>query len=225
MAGAADAEPLPGSGITSGQDGVLRWAHEVNLWKNPTILITVAKVMLFAALVPALLVGVLTLFDGDGVVAALRTFAEVGGLSIGIVAVLTLIAYPLLALLMGGRYYVVFEMDAHGVKHIQLRKQFERNQALMLVTMLAGIAGSSPQTTGAGLLAASRQSLHTTFTKVRQIRINERRGVIYLAEKFSRNQVYAAPEDFAFVRDYIVSRCPKALVRGDLEARGGFAPR
>lgn len=225
MAAGSDATLPPGSGITSGRDGVFRWVHEVNLWKSPTILITVAKVLLFAALVPALLIGVLALFDGDGVVAALRAVAQVGGLSVGIVAVLTLISYPLLALLMGGRYHVVFEMDPHGVKHIQLRKQFERNQALMLVTMLAGIAGSSPQSTGAGLLAASRQSLHTTFSRVRQIRINERRGVIYLAEKFSRNQIYAAPEDFTFVRDYIVSRCPKAVVSGDLEARGSFAPR
>lgn len=214
-----EAASRPAPGITPGRDGVHRWVHEISLWKNPTVLITTAKVMLLAASVPALFAGTLALVEGEGVEAALGIIAQVGGLVVGIVAVLLLIAYPLTAILQGGRYCVVFEMDARGVKHTQLRKQFERNQALALITVLAGIAGGSPQTAGAGLLAASRQSLHTTFAKVRKIRIDERRGVIHLAEKLARNQVYAAPEDFAFVRDFILSHCPQATVRGRTEGR------
>jgi len=204
----------PAPGITPGRDGVLRWVHEISLWKNPTVLITTAKVLLLAASVPALLVGLLALVEGDGIGAALGSVAQVGGIVIGIVAVLLLIAYPLTAILQGGRYCVVFEMDERGVRHTQLRKQFERNQALAFVTVLAGIAAGSPQAAGAGLLAASRQSLHTAFAQVRKIRIDERRGVIHLAERLTRNQVYAAPEDFAFVRDFILARCPRAAVSG-----------
>lgn len=214
-----EAASRPPPGITPGRDGVHRWVHEISLWKNPTVLITTAKVMLLAASVPALFAGTLALVEGEGVEAALGIIAQVGGLVVGIVAVLLLIAYPLTAILQGGRYCVVFEMDARGVKHTQLRKQFERNQALALITVLAGIAGGSPQTAGAGLLAASRQSLHTTFAKVRKIRIDERRGVIHLAEKLARNQVYAAPEDFAFVRDFILSHCPQATVGGHTGGR------
>ena len=61
----------PAPGITPGRDGVLRWVHEISLWKNPTVLITTAKVLLLAASVPALLVGVLALVEGDGIGAAL----------------------------------------------------------------------------------------------------------------------------------------------------------
>ncbi len=57
------------------------------------------------------------------------------------------------------------------------------------------------------------------FAKVRKVRIDERRGVIHLAEKLTRNQVYAAPEDFAFVRDFILARCPRAAVSGHTGGR------
>ena len=219
MHGEPDSAPGPSLGILPGRDGVHRWVHEINLWKNPTVLIATAKVLLLAALVPALFVGILALVEGEGLGAALDIVGEVGGIVIGIVALLLLVAYPLIAILQGGRYCVVFEMDERGVKHTQLRKQFRRNQALALVTVLAGIASGSPQTAGAGLLAASRQSLHTAFAKVRRIRIDERRGVIHLAETLTRNQIYAAPEDFAFVRDFIVAHCPRATVSGPLGGR------
>ena len=126
----------PAPGITPGRDGVMRWVHELSLWKNPTVLIATAKVLLLAASVPALLVGLLALVEGDGIGAALGSVAQVGGIVVGIVAVLLLIAYPLTAILQGGRYCVVFEMDERGVRHTQLRKQFERNQALAFVTVL-----------------------------------------------------------------------------------------
>lgn len=203
-----------GTGLVAGKDGTYRWVHELNLWKDPSVLTLTAAVMLLGGLFPALLVGVLALSEGEGVVAALTVTLQVGGLVGAILGVLLLIAYPLYALMQGGKYCVVFEMDERGVTHSQLQMQFRRNQALAMITVLAGLVGRSPQTAGAGLLAASRQSLHTSFSKVRRIKINERRRVIHLAESFSRNQVYAAPEDFAFVRDFIVSHCPKAVVSG-----------
>ncbi len=43
-------------GIVMGKDSVLRWVYEMNMWKNPTLVITIWKVLLIAALVPALLV-------------------------------------------------------------------------------------------------------------------------------------------------------------------------
>mgnify|MGYP000845290531 CR=1 FL=1 len=43
-------------GVVMGGDGILRWAYEMNMWKNPTLVITIWKVLLLAALAPALLV-------------------------------------------------------------------------------------------------------------------------------------------------------------------------
>jgi hypothetical protein len=199
-------------GVTAGEDGVLRWVYEMNMWKNPTLVITIGKVFLLAAMAPALLVLILGIVEGQGLGPAFLLFLKVAGIVIGVVAGLLLLAYPLVAWLNGGKYCVVFEMDERGVNHVQMARQFDRNRTLAMVTALAGALAGNAQTAGAGLLAASRKSLYSDFGKVRRVVVNEARSVIYLNEALNRNQVYAAPADFAFVRDHIVRHAPKARV-------------
>lgn len=209
----ARATRLVSPGITLGQDGVMRWVFELNMWKNPTLVITIWKLLLLAALVPALLVGLLRWVDGDGLAAALATLLQVGALVAAIVTALMLLAYPLVAVLNGGRYCVIFEMDRHGIRHIHMQRQFRRNQALALLTVLAGAAAGNAQAAGAGLLAGTRRSLHTAFRDVRRIQPHRGRQVIHLATRLTRNQVYAAPEDFDFVLQHIAAHCKPAVRR------------
>jgi hypothetical protein len=150
--------------------------------------------------------------EGEGLGPAFLLFLKVAGIVIGVVAGLLLLAYPLVAWLNGGKYCVVFEMDERGVNHVQMARQFDRNRTLAMVTALAGALAGNAQTAGAGLLAASRKSLYSDFGKVRRVVVNEARSVIYLNEALNRNQIYAAPADFAFVRDHIVRHAPKARV-------------
>jgi hypothetical protein len=199
-------------GVTKDSNGVFRWAYEMNMWKNPTLVIAAWKVMFLAALFPALLMFILTLVDGDGIVAALDVFIRVLGLVFAVVTGLLLLAYPLVALINGGRYCVVFEMDDYRVKHIQMQKQFKKSQVLSMLVVLAGALAKSPQAAGAGLLAGSKQSLISSFDQVKTIVVQEKRNVIYINENLTRNQVYADSADFAFIRDHIISRCKKARV-------------
>ena len=39
-----------------GNDGVIRWIYELNMWKNPAIIITTLKVFFLASLAPGILV-------------------------------------------------------------------------------------------------------------------------------------------------------------------------
>lgn len=197
-------------GILMGKDGLLRWVYEVNMWKNPTLVITIWKVLLLAALVPAFLVFFLSL--GDGFDTAMLAFLKIISIVAGIVTVLMLLAYPIVAVINGGKYCVLFEMDDKNVKHIQMQKQFQKSQLLSMVVVLAGLMAGNIQTTAAGILAGSKQSSVSSFDKVKTITVNEKRHVIYVNEKLSHNQVYAEPADFAFVRDTIISRCKKAKV-------------
>ncbi len=199
-------------GVIKDSKGVFRWAYEMNMWKNPTLVITAWKVMFLAALFPALLMFILTLVDGDGLVAALDVFIRVLGLVFAIVTGLLLLAYPLVAFINGGKYCVVFEMDDYRVKHIQMQKQFKKSQVLSMIVVLAGALAKNPQTAGAGLLSGSKQSLLSNFDQVKTIVVREKRNVIYLNESLTRNQVYADTADFAFIRDYIISCCKKARV-------------
>ena len=197
-------------GVVMGGDGILRWVYEMNMWKNPTLVITIWKVLLLAALAPALLVFFMNL--GDGIGSAFLTFVKIMGIVVGIVTGLMLLAYPLVAMMNGGIYCVIFEMDDKSVKHIQMQKQFNKNQVLSMIVSLAGVMTGNIQATAAGMLAGSKQSLLSSFEKVRSITVNEKRHVIYVNEKLSRNQVYADFADFAFVRNTIISRCKKAKV-------------
>lgn len=199
--------------ILKGTDGVLRWVYEMSMWRNPTLIITIWKVILIGALAPALLIFFLSLGDGDGFLAALWTATKILGLvALIVTALLWLVAYPLVALLNGGSYCVVFEMDDTGVKHIQMQKQFEKNQVLQMVTVLAGLAAGNAQVMGAGLLAGSKQSTVSQFAAVKSVVVHQKRHVIYVNENLSYNQIYASSADFDFVCDYIVSRCKKAKV-------------
>lgn len=206
-----EAQELPvNSGIKKGADGVLRWVYEMNMWKNPTLVITIWKVLLLAAFVPAFLVFFMNL--GDGFSTALILFVRIFGITAGTVTVLLLLAYPLIALLNGGKYCVVFEMDENGIRHIQMQKQYERNRVFAMLVALSGLASGEVQVAGAGLLARSKRSSTSSFRNVRSIKVNEKRRVIYLNENFSYNQVYAETENFPFVSEFIISRCKKAKV-------------
>jgi hypothetical protein len=210
----ARATRLVSPGVTLGEDGVLRWIYELNMWKNPTLLITLWKVLLLAALFPALLVSILRLTDGDGWAAASHSFVQVGGLVVAVVTGLLLLAYPLVAWLNGGKYCVIFEMDEVGIRHIHMRRQFKRSQVLALLTVIAGAASGSAQTAGAGLLAGSRRSLYTAFADVRSVYAIASRHVVHVASKLVHNQVYAEPADFAFVLAHIKARIKPAAQQG-----------
>ncbi len=197
-------------GVIMGEDGVLRWVYEMNMWKNPTLVITIWKVLLLAAFAPALLLFFLALEDGIG--PALLAFVKVMGIVLGIVTGLMLLAYPLVAMINGGIYCVIFEMDDQCIKHIQMQNQFKKNLVLALIVSLAGVMTGNIQATAAGMLAGSKQSSVSNFEKVKSITVNEKRHVIYINEQLSHNQVYADSADFAFVKNTIISRCKKAKV-------------
>ena len=195
-----------GSSLIEAPDGSLSWVYELSFWRNPTILITVFKVMLLALAFPVVLAFVLGLEDGVAEAGALAlTMLAICG---AIMTVLLVVAYVLVGLAYGGRYQVLFKMDEKGVHHIQLKKQYDRAAAIGFLTALAGLAGGNLSAAGAGLMSASRQSMYTEFSAVRSVKVKEARNVIYVSEALSRNQVYVANEDLPLVRDFILARCP-----------------
>lgn len=194
-------------------DHYYRWNYSMNLWKNPTVIVTVAKILLIAGSVPVLLMTFLTFID-EGLSKALSTLLDMSVLMGLILLGLLIIGYVLIALINGGTYQVVFEMNEYGIKHIQMQRQFKKNQILALLTILAGAAAGNPQAAGAGLLAGSKQSTYSNFSKVKKIRIKSSSHVIYMSEWMSYNQIYTTEEQFEFIKDYIINRCPKAVVIG-----------
>ena len=75
---------------------------------------------------------------------------------------------------------------------------------------MAGAAGGSFTTAGAGMLAASKNASISAFTHVKRVKARRWLHVIKVNQLFEHNQVYVRKEDFDFVYNYIKSRCPKA---------------
>ena len=203
------------------KNGVYRWTYELNLYRNPTVLITVLKVLglsmglvwLFAVLISIGDRG----FWWDGFLSVTKAFALV---MLGLV-VLGAIGYYLYAFILGGRYCVLFEMDEQGVKHTQLARQFKRAQVVAALTTLAGAASGNPTVMGSGILAGSRASLYSTFASVKKVAAVKARHVIYLDARLNHNQIYVEDEDFDEVYAFIAARCVNAKGCGRRKTRKG----
>ena len=81
-----------------------------------------------------------------------------------------------------------------------------------MIVSIAGVITGNIQATAAGMLAGSKQSTLSSFENVNSITVNEKRHVIYVNEKLTKNQVYADTGDFAFISNTIIGRCKKAKV-------------
>ncbi|MBP5212883.1 MAG: hypothetical protein J6Z30_08510, partial [Pyramidobacter sp.] len=117
------------------------------------------------------------------------------------------------ALIMGGRYCVLFEMDYKGVEHQQMKAQVKKAQLIGVLTALAGLAGKRIGTVGQGMtVAGASGSMYSAFADVKSIVADKKRSLIKVNETLFKNQVYADGEEFDFALDYIVTHCPQAKV-------------
>ena len=201
--------------ITMCTDGKYRWVYELNLYKNPAIIKEVGRGMLISlAIVLALIFG-FEMIDGIGTFAEkLQYVAELAGILLTILLVITILGYLLYSYMMGGTYCALFEMDENGICNKAQEKHIKKAELIGAITVIAGIASGRPGVAGTGMLASARTSMYTRFDSVKELEILPKQHLIRLNEKLSRNQVYAEDEDFAFVADYIRSRCRNAKVKG-----------
>ena len=173
---------------------------------NPAILITTLKVMALSFGIVALLI---IIFSGG-----ISGWTDPDDLKIIVIlilvlAVISVLAYLIVAAMYGWKYQVLFEMDEAGVNHIQMKSQFKKAEAMGWLVALAGAAAGRPTVAGAGMLSATRSSMYTKFSAVRKVKENRGRHTIYVNELLSRNQVYAEDADFDFVLNYIKSHTGK----------------
>lgn len=192
-------------------DGKYRWVYEFSMLKNPTILLTIWKILAICCLIPALIVILSDLkWEGAG---ALLSGAKVYGFALLVITAVSLLAYFILAAIYGGKYIVLFEMDNEGITHIQQPRQFKKAQGLAWLTMLAGAVGNNLAATGLGISVATKNAVSSSFPYVKSVQGFPRRNTIKLHEVFAHNQVYVEKEDYDFVWHYIISRCEKAKIR------------
>ena len=200
--------PPYGSRIQLCQDGKYRWIYEFSMMKNPIIFFLVLKVFAIAFFVLWLFLAILALKGHDGW-EAIWNNTKMILILFGVFAVLICLSYTIVAAQNGWKYVVLFEMDDTGLIHRQMKKQVKKAKALGWLTVMAGLAGGSFGAMSAGIVAATHSSLSSDFKSVKNVKPKRRWNTIKVNAPFSNNQVYVEKEDFDWVYQYIVSRCPK----------------
>ncbi len=195
--------------IALGEDGVYRWVYELNLFTNPTIIFLIWKIFGCICLGMWLLMLLLAAVEGDFAEDYFDITQTCFFFSIGFMA-LCLVGYLIYAMMVGGKYCVLFEMDERGVNHIQMAPQVKKAELIGMLTMLVGAATGKPGVVGTGLLAGARTIMYSSFDTVKSVEAFPRRNLIKVNEFLCKNQVYVAAEDFDFVLGFIQAHtnCP-----------------
>ena len=194
--------------IKKNDDGTYRWVYEFNMLKNPVILLTVLKIFLLVLVGMWFIFGIFRI-GKDGFVGAFAAQTKELLIPAVILFGLSIAAYFILACIYGWKYCVLFEMNETGIRHIQMEKQYKKAQAIGWLTAMAGAAAGKPGVTGTGLLAATKNEQFSEFGKVKRLRALRAFHTIKLDSLLNHNQIYAEPEDYEFVLDYISKRIPK----------------
>ena len=183
-------------------DGKYRWSYAFDMLKNPVILFTTWKVLGLSALIVVLFTALMALIEGSFGLPDSDNMKIIVILVI-VLFVLSIIAYLVVAGSYGWKYLVLFEMDEDGVMHRQMKNQFKKAQAMGWIAAVAAAAAGRPGMAGAGMLAATRNSMYSDFKRVRKVKVNRAMHTIYVNELLGRNQVYAETADFDFVLHFI----------------------
>lgn len=196
--------------VKMGPDGKYRWAYELNMLTNPTILVEVFKVLGISLAITWVFSMAISLFDGDNLISAARNLASLYAILIGVMLVLGILGYLLYSALSGWKYMVVFEMDENGVEHRQMKQGVEKAKVLAMLSSMAGLGTGNVGAIGRGLLAASHHSLSSAFPDVRLVKAVPRFHLIKVNGLLTKNRIYVDDDNFDFVYDYICQHCPKA---------------
>ena len=209
-------DPISGEKITENiylcPDGKYRWIYEYRMLKNPAILITVMKVLLLSFGIVLVFLALLHLIGGDFRYWDRSDYLSFsGGLLLVLLVLLGLgiVSYLILGALYGWTYQVLLTMDENGVEQRQMKKDFQKAQAIGWLTAAAGLVTGNISRIGTGIMAATRDSSSSAFRQVRKVKAVRRRQVIYVNQRLEHNQVYAEDADFDFVLNYICEHVPE----------------
>lgn len=199
-----------GNRVIQYPDGKYRWTYEVPMLSNPSILLDVYKVLGISFFIVWLFGVVVLCCDGEMTLENLwgSTFGFL--IVLGVLCVIGVIAYIIVAWIYGWKYVVLFTMDEKELVHQQMPRQVKKAVVIGVLTSLMGLAAGRPGVVGTGLLASSRTKSTSRLADVARIVARRRFHLIKLNQLLNKNRVYVPDEDFDFVYQFLCQHCTKA---------------
>ena len=197
------------NGLIKSGNGVYRWYYEFGLFKNPAILLALWKVFGVITGLLWVFVTLISLRDYDFIWNGFISNTKFFLLFFVGIEILCLVSYLIYALIMGGKYYVVFEMDKKESVIYMLRDNLKSAADLFpLCSWRSGFGFSGCFRRGNALRLKENALFRVAVCQ--SVKSYRRRNIIYINSPFSKNQVYAEAEDFDFVLDFIQAHTPDA---------------
>ena len=194
------------------EDGKYHWMYDLNMLKNPSVLIDVYKVLALSVIILGCFFFLLQACTNGIHQEDMMFVLKLTGIMAGIMLVLGLLGYLLYAAISGWSYSVHFIMDEKGVEHIQAPRSQKIARRVGFLTVMAGLLSKKPGMMGTGMIAASSTSMTSDFSSVKKVKALRRMNTIKVNERFSKNRVYVSDENFDFVYNYICSHCQDAKI-------------
>ena len=190
------------------------WKYDVNLFKDPTILVLIYKVLFLSCIICFFLVSCIAMCDDgiDGlsdIIPDAKTLLIITLIVIGV----GFVGYFLYAIIMGGKYSIMFTMDKKHIVHEQIPKQAKKSKKISFLLVLAGLLAKRPTSVGTGMITAEHTKTISNFEDVILVKAVRRFNMIKVNEKFTKNRVYVNSDDYDFVLDFIIKHCPNAQIK------------
>lgn len=189
-------EQLP-EGIRLEEDGVYRWYYEVDLWHNPVIFLTMAKMYIGSTSLFACITCI-----GFKIWEILKIIKVLGvWYLIGIVGCLFI--YVSIFVIGGGKYRSFFELDEEKIVHTGIIKQ----QSSLLMQLIIRLKAQNKKSGGIGGNKLKHPTYVSSFERVKKINVLKQYDTIKLVGINAYSQVYVSKEQREFVYHFIRSRC------------------
>lgn len=181
------------------------WIYEYNMYKNPTIVFNILRIISFFDLLAWLIASTFK-FESKGVIEALATtFIPFAYILIALVS-LSIIAYYMYALIRGGRYCVIFQMNNEGIHHIRMKRKYQKSGFFMSIGNLlnAFTNDNFEHDVKKNPITDVDSDTYTNFSDVRKIIIYRRENAIKLiSKKGKESMVYSERDDMEFIMNFI----------------------
>ena len=195
-----------------GDNGKYYWAYELDLWHNLCNFYTVLKYFGIAVVCLWVIEFLLLAFEGNLNEGSITNMAK-GMIVVSFIMMgLCVIAYPIYAAIMGGRYCVVFEMDEKGVRHTQMDKTADKAKVIGWLGVLGGLMSRNGVAVIQGYNAAQRNTLYSEFKSVKRVSAQRKYDLIRISQGLYQNQIFVDRETYDFVFGFISEHCKEAKI-------------
>ena len=198
--------------VNKHEDGKYRWLYELDMYKNMGIFKTVMKVVGICLAGITIMLLWLEMRERNSFATIMKDLSPVF-ISAAVVLLISVGAYLYVARMYNGKYCIVYEMDEEGITFIQLKEQFEKQQAIAKWAAFTGALTGNIGLIGSAFYNMTNSEVTSLFKKVYRVKAVPEDELIKVDSPFLFNQVYVNKDDFEMVYEFIRDHCVKIAKR------------